>query len=191
VKKQTEDEVSARRDRALEAASNVFLRYGYARATIGDIAKEAELHRPVLYALFPNGKEELFEAMLLKLVETEVARYKSEIRKFKTLRKKILYCVEQWSMGGFRLTDTHPDARDAFNMAYPAVRKMYEVLAAFYGELLLEAVTASALDISADQVARLLIFSLRGIKDIAEDAESMHHLLIQEVDLFLAALTVR
>lgn len=127
--------------------------------------------------------------MLLTLVEGEIERYRKEIPKLKTLHQKLLYCVEHWSMGGFRLTETHPDARDAFNVAYPAVRKMYEVLTSFYAELLREAVGASTLSLSAEQIARLLIFSLRGIKDIAEDAESMHALLVQEVDLFLAALS--
>ena len=94
-------------------------------------------------------------------------------------------------MSGFRLTNTHPDARDAFNMAYPAVRRMYEVLTSFYAEVLREAVASSALKLPAEQVARLLIFSLRGIKDIAEGEDGLHQLLIQEVDLFLAALSVK
>lgn len=191
MKKQTDAEVNARRNRVLEAASRVFFRYGYARTTLGDIAQEAKTHRPALYSLFPEGKDELFEAVLLKLVESEVERYRKETPKLKTLRQRILSCVEHWSMGGFLLTETHPDARDTFNMAYPAVRKMYEVLTSFYAELLREAVAASPLKLSAEQMARLLIFSLRGIKDIAEDAESMHQLLIQEVDLFLAALSAQ
>jgi len=191
VKKQTESEVNARRNRTVEAASKVFFRYGYSRTTLGDIAHEAKLHRPALYSLFPKGKDQLFEAVLLRLVESEVEQYRKAVPKLKTLRQKVLYCVDHWSMGGFRLTEMHPDARDAFDMAYPAVRKMYKVLTSFYAELLREAVTASPLGLSAEQVARLLIFSLRGIKDIAEDAESMHQLLIQEVDLFLAALLAR
>lgn len=191
MKKQTDVEMGERRDRILEAASKVFFRYGYSRTTLGDIAQEARLHRPALYSLFPEGKDELFEAVLLQLVESEVERYRKEIPKLKTLRRRILHCVEHWSMGGFRLTAMYPDARDAFDMAYPAVKKMYEVLTLFYAELLKEAVVASPLKLSAEQVARLLIFSLRGIKDIATDAESMHQLLVQEVDLFLTALSVR
>ncbi len=191
MRKQTSSDVNARRNRVLDGASKVFFRYGYARTTLGDIAQEAKLHRPALYSLFPEGKDELFEAVLLRLVESEVERYRKEIPRLKTLRRKILYCVEQWSLGGFRLTDKHPDARDAFNMVYPAVRKMYEVLTSFYAELLREAVASSALNLSAEQIARLLIFSLRGIKDIAEDAESMRRLLIQEVDLVLAALSAQ
>jgi AcrR family transcriptional regulator len=190
MKKQTDSEVAARRNRVLEAASTVFLRYGYARTTIGDIAQEATLHRPALYALFPEGKDELFEAVLLRLVESKVEQYRREIPRLKTLRRKILHCVEDWGISGFRLTNTHPDARDAFNMAYPAVRKMYEALTVFYAEVLREAVESSALKLPASQVARLLIFSLRGIKDIAEDEESLRRLLTQEVDLFLAALSV-
>lgn len=188
MKKQTESEIETRRDRILEAASKVFFRYGFARTTLGDIASEAKVHRPALYFLFPEGKEELFEAVLMRLVESEIERYRQEMPKLRTLRERLLYCVKHWSMGGFRLTETHPDARDAFDMTYPAVRKMYAVLTSFYAELLQEAVHASPLKLSAEQVARLFIFSLRGIKDIAEDAESMHKLLIQELDLFLAAL---
>ena len=189
MKVRSESDAATRRDRVLEAASKVFLRYGYARTTIGDIASAAGVHRPALYALFPEGKDDLFEAVLLRLVTDEVDRYRQETAKLKTLRKKLLHCVEQWSMGGFRLTETHPDARDAFDMAYPAVRKMYEVLTIFYAELMQEAVARSSLKMSSVQVARLLVFSLRGIKDIAEDAESMHSLLVQEVDLFLAAIS--
>ena len=190
MKKHTESETQARRDRILESASKVFFRYGFARTTLGDIASEAKVHRPALYTLFPNGKEELFEAVLMRLVESEVERYRKAIPKLRTLRGQLLYCVEHWSMGGFRLTETHPDARDAFDMAYPAVRKMYAALTSFYAELLQEAVHASPLKLSAEQLARLFIFSLRGIRDIAEDAEGMHKLLIQELDLFLAALGI-
>ena len=116
MKKQTEDEVKHRRTRVLEGASKIFFRYGYARATLGDVAQQAKLHRPAVYALFPEGKDELFEAVLLRLVQSEMDRYRLEIPKLKTLRQKVLFCVEQWSMGGFRLTEMHPDARDAFNM---------------------------------------------------------------------------
>ena len=189
MKKQTDVETSDRRNRILAAASKVFFRYGYSRTTLGDIAQEARLHRPALYSLFPEGKDELFEAVLLQLVESEIESYRKEMPKLKTVKRRIVFCVERWSMGGFRLTDTYPDARDAFDMAYPAVRKMYEVLTSFYAELLREAVMASSLKLSAEQVARLLIFSLRGIKDIATDAESMHTLLVQEVELFLVALS--
>ena len=66
---------------------------------------------------------------------------------------------------------------------------MYQTLTLFYAELLQEAVAGSGLKLSAGQVARLLVFSLRGIKDLAHDADSMHQLLTQEVDLFLAALS--
>ncbi|MDR3616764.1 MAG: TetR/AcrR family transcriptional regulator [Candidatus Obscuribacterales bacterium] len=188
MKKQTESDINERKDRLIEAASSVFLRYGYTRTTLGDIALEAKLHRPNLYALFPAGKDELFEAVLLNLVETEVERYRQGTSKMKTLRQKLLHCVSHWTMGGFRIIEANPDARDAFNMAYPAVRKMYEVLVHFYAELLEESVATSTLKMSSEQLARLLVFSVRGIKDIATDTDTMQELLTLEVDLFLAAL---
>lgn len=187
MRKHTDEEVNARRERVIEAASRVFFRYGFARATIGDIATEAEIARPALYLLFP-GKEELFDAALQRLVTTEVESYRAALPRFRTLRSKLLHCVERWSLGGLRLTTTHPDARDAFNMAYPAVQRMYDVLADFYAEILRDAIADAGIGMSPDHFARLLIFSLRGIKDLAPDKASLQKLLAQEVDIFLAAL---
>jgi len=43
------------------------------------------------------------------MVGSEIERYRKAIPKLKTLRRKLLYCFELWSMGGFRLTATHPE----------------------------------------------------------------------------------
>lgn len=186
--KLSKSEADSKRDRIVRAATDVFFRYGYGRATIGDIAKEAEVHRPALYLLFPDGKAELFEAVLLRLVEGEVARYRQELAGLPTLREKLFFCVEAWSMGSFRLLDQHPDAKDAFNITYPAVRKMYAVLASFYSELISDAARRCPLNISAEQLANILVFSLRGTRDLADGAERLREITTQQVDLFLAAL---
>lgn len=189
MRKQVSNEGQAKKDRILRAAADVFFRYGYARSTIGDIAREAEVHRPALYLLFPEGKEELFEAVLLRLVRGEVDRYQKEIRRLSSLREKLLFCVEEWAMGGFRLIDQHPDAKDAFNIRYPAVQKMYAVLITFYSELISDAARHCPLDIEAEQLAKILVFSLRGTRDLADGAESLRKITTQQVDLFLAALS--
>ena len=47
----------------LEAASEVFARYGYAKATLDDVGKEVGLNKASLYYYFPN-KESLFAEVL-------------------------------------------------------------------------------------------------------------------------------
>jgi len=49
----------ARRDDIVRAAIGVFLRYGYARTTMRDIAQATGLTRPTLYLTFPTKSESL------------------------------------------------------------------------------------------------------------------------------------
>ena len=57
-----------RKDEILEAASRVFERFGLAKSTLEDIAKECGIKKTALYYYFKN-KEELFKAMLIKDIE--------------------------------------------------------------------------------------------------------------------------
>jgi len=55
-------------DRILSAAGNIFARFGYRRASMGQIAEEAGLTRQALYHHYP-GKEALFRAVVEQLHE--------------------------------------------------------------------------------------------------------------------------
>lgn len=52
----------SKRAKALESANAVFLRYGFKRTTMDDIARDAGMSRPALYLLFSN-KTEVFRAL--------------------------------------------------------------------------------------------------------------------------------
>ncbi len=53
----------------LEAATSLFARYGFARTSMAEVAREAGVSRPWLYLHF-DGKPALFRAMAEKLVAT-------------------------------------------------------------------------------------------------------------------------
>jgi AcrR family transcriptional regulator len=58
-------------DRLIDAAEQVFLGQGYARATIDAIAKAAGVTRKTLYARYAN-KEEVFAAFVQRLIDTGI-----------------------------------------------------------------------------------------------------------------------
>lgn len=64
--------------RILDAARGVFLERGLAGASIDEIAARAGAGKPTIYARFP-GKEALFAAVVMREVETKVARIESQI----------------------------------------------------------------------------------------------------------------
>ncbi|MEM5495342.1 helix-turn-helix domain-containing protein [Hoeflea sp. AS16] len=57
--------MSEREQKILDAAIDVFSRYGVRKATMGDIAEQAGISRPTLYARFSNKDEVMAAAMQL------------------------------------------------------------------------------------------------------------------------------
>ena len=64
------DDRSSTRVRLVDAALRCVARFGVAKTTVDDIAREAGFSRATLYRTFPGGKDEVFNAV----VSTEVAR---------------------------------------------------------------------------------------------------------------------
>lgn len=58
----TAERDAARRREILEAAKTCFLKYGYGKTSLDDIARESGLSRPLLYRKFAN-KEAIFAAL--------------------------------------------------------------------------------------------------------------------------------
>jgi AcrR family transcriptional regulator len=53
-------------DRIVNAGFECLAKYGYAKTSMDDIAKEAKCSRATLYRLFPNGKDEIISSLVEK-----------------------------------------------------------------------------------------------------------------------------
>ncbi len=190
VLRKTETEAELRRERIVASATDIFLRYGHARTTMGDLAEAAGLSRPALYLVFAR-KEDIFAAVIERLITEELRRYRKAIAKMKSLDRKLHFCCEQWAGHGYDLTEAHPDARDVFHLGFAPVKRMYDELVAFLADLMREEVAASRLKAQPEELARVLIFAMRGLKDTAEDGRHMRRMIAIEVDAVLGALRAR
>ena len=179
-----------KRAEIVHAAVDVFLRYGYARTTMGDIASAAGVSRPTLYDAFP-GKEEVFCAAVAELDARSYAQMDAALPRHRTLEAKLRYVCKKWGAHGFDLTAIHPDAKDLFDLRFPAVRAMYERFCAFVAGLIGERVAVSGGKDSAAQLARGLVFSMRGLEETAADGADMRRLIDLQVSSLLALLGVR
>ena len=179
-------DLASRKTQVVEAASGVFLRYGYARTTMADLAGAARLSRPTLYELFP-GKDELFSAVIHHLSEKTLQGYRDRLPKLRTTRTRLHGFCGDWGTHGFRLSERHPDAKDLFDFGFPAVREMYEDFIQF-----LVGVISSephAAKVPLEKVVRNLVFSLSGLKQAARDVGQMEELIGLQIDIFLASLS--
>ena len=91
-----------RRRAILDAALSCFVQFGYAKTSLDDIARRANLSRPLLYRKFRN-KEDIFGAVYDDVFE---ARYPAAeailagrgARRAKLMQVYELLCVEPWAL---------------------------------------------------------------------------------------------
>ena len=93
---------AARRYEILESAKTCFLRFGYSKTSLDDIAKTAGLSRPLLYRKFQN-KEAIFEALYNEVFETQLRLATASLAEGGSVRAKLtrvcaIKCVEPYAM---------------------------------------------------------------------------------------------
>lgn len=176
----------SKRDRAVKAAADQFMRYGFARTTMGDIARAADMSRPALYLLFPS-KDEAFEAAVLYLNELRFAEIDEALRDVRGLAERLFTVCDLWLVQVHELKTTTPDARDMDDLAFPVVRKVYADLQALLARLIEDA-ELPALSAVPLRIARNLVFGVRGLGATATDVEDMRDMTRLAVDMLCAAV---
>ena len=188
TQKLTDEDIAERRQGILSAAAGVFLRYGYARTTMEDVAEAAGLSRPALYALFPK-KEGIFAGVVKDMNNRKMAELRSITRSSWSFERKLHHYCEDWGSHGVELVEIHPDARDLFDISRPSVQAIYEDFIRFLAEILSDGMANSKLKANPSLIARNLTFAMRGFKDAAKNGVEMRQMIALEVDTLLAAIS--
>jgi AcrR family transcriptional regulator len=157
-----------KQQRILDAATQVFLRYGFKRTTMGDLAEAAGLSRPALYLKFCN-KEGVFQAALSRMAEAMLAEIRAQAAGDAPPREKLAFAFEQWVVRPFELTRDAPDARDLLQCDLPFIRDLKARWTAEF-EALVAGILAAfpgprpAGAPGPEQVARVLAAAVHGFK---------------------------
>ena len=178
----------SKRQRAIEAGARIFLRFGFARATMGDIAQAAGMSRPALYLIFCS-KEEVFEAVVAQWIEESLARIAAGLATRSTLGEKLRFACEIWCVEGLERALANPDVCDMSGL--PAVRKSYARFEACLTDILREAVERSGLRVAAGDLARVIVSAMQGLKQTAQSSEEMRHLIAVQILAIERALASR
>jgi AcrR family transcriptional regulator len=185
---------SERRQQILKAALDVFMRYGYRRATMDDVAREVGKSRPALYLSFPSK-----EALLIGVVEMGFDQTFRAIEAGfpgqDTLSARLRYVFELWSVRPFELVARSPAASELMNGDYAFAKEAFargaKRLAAILSELIRAAVAdPGALQPSAEARARIMIAAAHGYKTVARDAEELRAFIHDLVRMTVAGLPV-
>ncbi len=145
-----------RRAQILEAAFECFLRHGYAKTSMNDIATECKLSRSLLYLQFKT-KEEIFGATLADLF-ARAYQAALGVRKQKLSRRdKLLGVVEAWLFAEWDRIVTSPFAEELLAEGYRLYPKMEALYRKQSAELLVDLVGDEAL-------TEVVVMALKGLK---------------------------
>jgi TetR/AcrR family transcriptional regulator len=85
-----EKTIAPSRDRILDAAVQLFARFGLERTTLADIARRAHLSKATLYHHFPEGKASIFHAAVGGLLERMWVQVLAEVERAEDPKQQLL-----------------------------------------------------------------------------------------------------
>lgn len=185
-----------KKERLLAAAADIFVRHGYRRTTIGDIAEQAEVSRPAIYLEYAN-KEALFRAVLLRYYQKLQARAARRLRSAGTLRERLGAVLRIWSAEVYEFASGSPEGQELRLQAVSCTADVRQLgLRMFEGQVE-EAirrsteVEAGAVDeqaLNLPLLAPFIVASSRGLEQVVHGQRELERLLETLVELVVAAL---
>ncbi|MGQ7845167.1 TetR/AcrR family transcriptional regulator [Granulosicoccus sp. 3-233] len=173
--------MSKDRHEILDAALKVFIRYGFRRTTMGDLAEEAGMSRPALYQQFPN-KEAIFRAVAVDFLARAVEEVETDIDGHESVAAKLVFILNVWIVRPFELIHSAPDARELMDCTHDFLSDVIED-----GYRAMESSVAGSLETSSEAlalhsltpgaVAQVLTASAIGFKDYARDVDELRVLI--------------
>lgn len=181
-----------RQARVLEVARQAFVRHGYKRVTMGDIAGAANLSRPALYLVYPS-KEEIFTACLSLYFGELLTELKAGLPGENGVERKLVLAFELWAVRPFGMVLAAPDSKDLFEsgrqFATDVVAAHFATFESIVGQLLKPLVQAqSTVRLPAIQIARLMVGAALGFKQSARDVAHLRQMIAGLIGIVLASL---
>jgi AcrR family transcriptional regulator len=173
----------------LNAARIVFLKYGFKRVTMHDIAEAAGISRPAVYLIFPN-KEDVFKAVIKEMADQSLQEIKNGIHQFSLLRDKLMYACEMWSIRPYEIIRRSPESKELIECGHEFSKEVYE-WAGMQFELQLVSILKSFVKqnpkakYSLTLLARMIRNALRGFKEGAKDAAELRKMIENFLDIIL------
>jgi AcrR family transcriptional regulator len=161
-----------KRDLILHAAKDVFLRYGFSRTTMDDIARSAEISRPALYLHFRN-KADIYRALAMQLLAEGYSAAREALRSDAPFEDRLVQAIRHGMLDLLDAVATSPhgpelmDAKESH--AADVIEGWCEKMEALFAETILDEARANGVDLaacgfSADVLARMPCDVMEGIK---------------------------
>src|SRR5258708_34928171 len=88
------------KEKFFSAARDVFMRYGFKRATMSDLADAAQMSRPALYLIF-SSKEEVLRSLVTQIFNELLREVCEGLSKHDDVADELTFAFEVWCVRSF------------------------------------------------------------------------------------------
>jgi len=174
--------------RVTDAAKAVFLKYGYSRVTMNDLAQAAGISRPALYLIF-SKKEEVFRAVVRELARETSEEVRQGLGAIKSPVDKLRFVCEVWMVRPFDWITQSPETREVYESSHAFAQDVVEDSLTLFERDLTAAMArlpkgALPRGISPAHVARLMAGAIVGLKTRCQDSAALR----QEIHALIATM---
>lgn len=172
-------------ERVVSAAQQVFIKYGYRRTTMGDLAEAGEISRPALYLLYAN-KEALFRAVITRYCKNAEKLAYERIESSEDVEQQLKGVMQTWVVEPFIEINRSPEAGEIYEAGYAFADDLREQFGKIYinqvesvlnNSSLVHPKTVQKLGFSIRRVAEMMVHSTLGLKRELRDLEKLESML--------------
>jgi TetR/AcrR family transcriptional regulator, transcriptional repressor of aconitase len=150
------DRKSLRRRQILAAALECFLQYGYAKTSLDDVARQAEVSRLLLYVYFKD-KKDLFVSLIMEVLDETHEMSKQALRSAVPAREKLQRIVELWSVELYAKAAGTPHGHELLDEGMRA----WEEIRPKYKDILPRLISGF---VGGHDAAELIMLSIKGLE---------------------------
>ena len=188
-----------KREKLLKAAHQLFIRFGYRRTTMGDLAEAAEMSRPALYLLYAN-KEAIFRAVIVRYFNQAKCLAEQRVIGCSGLADKLAAVMNVWVVDAYIEITRSAEAGEIYEAGHSFAQDVKVEFSDVYTSQILKILTESdEIDTAAlklrgltlERVANILSCSTTGLKREVQDLEQLKTLLEDIIKIHVLALVNR
>ena len=184
--------IQSKEEKVLTAAREVFMRYGFKRVTMSDLADAAQMSRPALYLIF-SSKEAVFRALVTQIFTELLREVREGVSQHEEVADQLTCAFEIWCVRPFEMIQASPDARDILESGYEFATEItvqaFADLETILSDVLRPLVGAQAdSPLSSEQLAHILTTAAQGFKESVSSAVQLRQLIKGLITIVLAGL---
>lgn len=166
--------------RVLEAAQKLFVKHGFKKVTMSEIAAAAQMSRPTLYALYANIEEVLSALVILTRNQNDEKTVEALSTKKAPLKEKLEILFDIWIIEPFAQIIDSENARDLLancaQYAPDAIDALYDNFEKHVIAILKPEMNKKH-SMTPQELARILTLATKGFKAAADDLPALKRLV--------------